>query len=76
MKNKKAFEKRQQLRKHKREIHQRLMHKIMSKVGGYNSYAWHMFLNKISRKINKRLAAAAEARKKKEEAKKKAQEQK
>jgi len=56
------FEKRQYKRVSARRQHQRQMHKLMIKKGGYNSLAWHAVIGRIKYRIIRQLQIV-EARK-------------
>lgn len=51
----KRFKIRQQIRKARRELHQKETARLMSRLGGYNSLAWEVYCASINHKINKRL---------------------
>ena len=55
----KGFEARQQARKAKRTRQQRLNAKLMRKMGGYNSSAWSMRNDSVSRKVRTQIVEAA-----------------
>ncbi len=52
------FKERQQLRKFKWKIHQKRNAKLMRKFGGYNSFKWRTFVDRIRAKILKKIRIA------------------
>lgn len=53
-----TFEKRHELRKAKRRLHQRGMAKLMQKAGGYNSFKWRMVVDRVRIKVVRRVQFA------------------